>query len=120
MSVVIQHKRGTEEEWTTANPVLAIAEIGFNTTNNRFKFGDGATAWNDLEYQGLDALSVSKRHTQSSQQLVWTITHNLGFAPNVTTTDINGGIIEGDIDYVNDTTITVTFSEAYSGYAYLS
>lgn len=120
MSVVIQHKRGTEEEWNTADPVLAIAEIGYNTTNKRFKIGDGVTPWTQLEYQGMDVPSVSKKHTQSSQQFVWTITHNLGFTPNVTTTDINGGIIEGDVDYVNDTTITVTFSEAYTGYAYLS
>lgn len=52
MSVVIQHKRGTETEWSTANPVLAIAEIGYDTTNKLVKIGDGATHWNDLDYLG--------------------------------------------------------------------
>ena len=46
----MQQRRGTEAQWTAANPTLAAGEIGFETDNNRFKIGDGATAWNALDY----------------------------------------------------------------------
>ncbi len=46
----MQQRRGTASQWTAANPTLAAGEIGFETDNNRFKIGDGATAWEDLDY----------------------------------------------------------------------
>ena len=46
----MQQRRGTEAQWTAANPTLAAGEIGFETDNNRFKIGDGATAWASLDY----------------------------------------------------------------------
>jgi hypothetical protein len=53
-------------------------------------------------------------------QSVWTLVHDLSFVPNVTTTDENGQEILGTVVYVNDTTITVTFSQPVAGWAYLS
>jgi Major tropism determinant N-terminal domain len=51
MSVTkIQLRRDSGANWTSVNPTLHLAEIGFNTTNNKFKIGDGATAWADLPY----------------------------------------------------------------------
>jgi hypothetical protein len=55
---IIQHKRGTAVNWETVNPVLAVAEIGYDTTNQQIKIGDGATAWNDLEFIGVAAANV--------------------------------------------------------------
>jgi hypothetical protein len=46
------HRRGTAAQWTSANPTLGAAEIGFETDTRRFKFGNGATAWNSLAYSG--------------------------------------------------------------------
>ena len=46
----MQQRRGTQSQWDTANPTLAAGEIGFETDNNRFKIGDGATAWASLDY----------------------------------------------------------------------
>jgi hypothetical protein len=50
MATRMQQRRGTAAQWTAANPTLAAGEIGFETDNNRFKIGDGATAWADLDY----------------------------------------------------------------------
>lgn len=47
----IQHRRDTESNWTSVNPVLLEGEIGYDTTNKKFKIGDGVTAWADLAYQ---------------------------------------------------------------------
>jgi hypothetical protein len=46
----LQHKRGTAAALTATNPVLPVGEIGIETDTNKFKIGDGATAWNSLSY----------------------------------------------------------------------
>jgi hypothetical protein len=43
-------RRGTSTAWSTANPVLAQGEPGFETDTNRLKIGDGLTHWNSLAY----------------------------------------------------------------------
>jgi len=47
---VIQIKRGTAAEWTAADPVLALAELGLETDTNKMKAGDGVTIWSALSY----------------------------------------------------------------------
>ena len=47
---VIQIKRGTAAEWTAADPVLALAELGLETDTNKMKAGDGVTIWSALPY----------------------------------------------------------------------
>lgn len=46
----LKFRRGTTSQWSTANPVLAPGEPGFDTTTGKVKFGDGTTAWNSLPY----------------------------------------------------------------------
>ena len=45
-------RRGTAAQWTAANPVLAMGELGFETDTTRWKRGDGTTAWTALDYGG--------------------------------------------------------------------
>lgn len=47
---VIKLRRGTASQWTTANPTLAAGEVGVETDTNKFKFGNGSTAWTSLAY----------------------------------------------------------------------
>lgn len=58
MATRMQQRRGTAAQWTTANPILAAGEIGFETDNNKFKIGDGVNHWDDLSYFS-DAASIS-------------------------------------------------------------
>jgi len=46
----IQIRNGTYQEWHDTNPVLAMAEPGFESDTGMFKIGDGSTPWNDLLY----------------------------------------------------------------------
>lgn len=46
----IQVRRDTAANWTSANPVLAAGEMGWESDTDKLKFGDGATAWNALAY----------------------------------------------------------------------
>lgn len=46
----IKHRRGTAAQWTSANPVLGAGEMGVETDTQKFKFGNGTTAWVSLGY----------------------------------------------------------------------
>lgn len=52
MATRMQQRRGTATQWTTANPVLAAGEIGYEIDTNKFKIGDGVNQWGDLDYFG--------------------------------------------------------------------
>jgi hypothetical protein len=58
--------------------------------------------------------------TQNTVSSTWSIAHNMGFYPNVTTTDVTGFAIEGEVTYPSINTVTVTFGIATTGFAYLS
>ena len=46
----MQQRRGTAAQWTSANPILAAAEIGFESDTGKFKIGDGVNHWADLTH----------------------------------------------------------------------
>ena len=50
MATKIQLRRDTAADWTSNNPTMAAGEFGWESNTNRFKIGDGATAWNSLAY----------------------------------------------------------------------
>jgi len=50
MATRMQQRRGTATMWTNANPILGVAEIGYETNTNKFKIGDGTNRWADLNY----------------------------------------------------------------------
>jgi hypothetical protein len=62
MTVTVNYRfkvRGrSAADWTAANEVLLAREMGVETDTGKFKFGDGATAWNSLGYAG--GLSASE------------------------------------------------------------
>ena len=43
-------RRDTSANWASANPVLADGEIGYDTTLDRIKVGDGASNWSTLPF----------------------------------------------------------------------
>lgn len=58
--------------------------------------------------------------TQSTASDTWTINHNLGRFPLVTTLNDSGVVIVGDVTHVDVNNVTITFSEPLSGTAYLT
>ena len=51
----IQLKRGTALNLSAVNPVLAAGEPCWESDTNKFKIGDGTTAWADLPYHVAEA-----------------------------------------------------------------
>ncbi|MFA5387960.1 MAG: GDSL-type esterase/lipase family protein [Candidatus Paceibacterota bacterium] len=45
-------RNGTTAEWTAADPVLALGEVGADTDIGSVKVGDGASAWSVLPFVG--------------------------------------------------------------------
>lgn len=58
----VQNGSDTAQNWSTNNPVLLAGEIGIESDTKLYKFGDGTTAWNDLDYAGTD--------TEQMQELI--------------------------------------------------
>ena len=59
-------------------------------------------------------------HSQGTTSLTWSITHGLGYYPNVTTFDSTSQEIEGDVSHQCVTQCTIRFQYAISGTAVLS
>lgn len=63
---------------------------------------------------------VSYAHNQVASSTTWTVNHNLNFYPNVTVYDSAGSMVEGSVTHTSATSLTISFSGAISGKAYLS
>lgn len=59
-------------------------------------------------------------HIQENASATWSVTHGLGFVPNITVVDTAGTVVEGSYSYPNSNTVVLTFIGAFSGRAYLS
>lgn len=62
MTTSILFKRGTAARWSELNLILQAGEPGFVIDENRFKIGDGVTAWNDLPYVGESEVFNAQTH----------------------------------------------------------
>ena len=69
---------------------------------------------------GVSPSAIAYAHVQGASSALWTINHPLSFQPNVAVVDSGGEQVEGDVTYVDSDTITLEFSAAFSGVAYLS
>ena len=89
MASVIQFRRDTASAWTSANPTLASGEIGFETDTNKFKIGNGSTAWSSLSYSSMPSSAFDEGDFTAKGQL-------LGASASATT----GILAAGTNDYV--------------------
>lgn len=59
-------------------------------------------------------------YTQSSAAATWNITHNLNKYPSVSIVDSGGNMVTGDIQYIDLNNVTLSFTSAFTGKAYLN
>lgn len=62
--MLITLRKGTSNQWSIANPILASGEPGFDLTNGYLKIGDGSSYWSDLKYYG-SGLFAASGHTHT-------------------------------------------------------
>jgi hypothetical protein len=65
---LIQLRRGTAAQWTSANPTLSAGEGGFETDTGKFKLGNGSQNWVALKYAGGGGITVSETAPTSPDQ----------------------------------------------------
>lgn len=58
--------------------------------------------------------------SQDIPSAIWTINHNLNKKPSVTVVSSSEQVVYGDVSYINTNRLTITFSAAFSGKAYLN
>lgn len=63
---------------------------------------------------------IAYTFVQGTAASVWVIDHPLSFRPNVAVVDSAGRQVEGDVTYTDADTVTLTFTSAFAGTAYLS
>jgi len=60
-------------------------------------------------------------HDQGSPSATWEVQHNLNKKPAVTIVDSIGMVVHGDIEYVDNNNVTITFeSGSFSGKAFFN
>ena len=106
-----------------------LPEIG---NNNAIYILEDKSIWkwnsilNDYEcisrYYPPEQLQNDKHYThkQDSASATWVIVHNLGKYPSVAVVDSAGTAVVGEITYNNTNQVTVKFTSAFSGKAYLN
>jgi hypothetical protein len=104
----------------------SLIDPDFYTINVSFVGGQGG--FEDEEFYDVDnfllASSISSdlhfTYTQSPASAVWNITHNLGKNPSVSVVDSAGSLVVGEVSYIDNNNLTITFISAFSGKAYLN
>jgi hypothetical protein len=50
VAVKLQFRRDTAANWESNNTILSEGELGLDTTNERFKIGNGVDGWNAIDF----------------------------------------------------------------------
>jgi hypothetical protein len=97
-----------------------MSEITVTENVNQVLVSTSPTVANVTAGFSPDAAHATYTHSQSSPSSTWTIVHNLNCRPAVTIVDSAGNVQIGEVLYVSDNAITVSFVSAFGGYAYLN
>ena len=108
MASIIQIRRDTAANWTSANPTLAQGELGLETDTLKVKAGDGSTAWTSASY--LIDTGGYAAYSDATANFTGTLQNN---GSNVVTEAYTGDVdITGEliVDSYNETYAAVTSS----------
>ena len=76
--------------------------------------GDGS------QLTGIVAEPVTYLHDQGVPSSIWTVVHNLDKRPSVTVVDSAGSDVTGNVSYIDDNELTITFNASFTGQAYIN
>lgn len=63
VKVIMRQRADTSTNWNTVNPVLLSGEFGYDTTNGKFKIGNGTKKWSELDYIPLNSDIIEIENT---------------------------------------------------------
>jgi hypothetical protein len=110
-----------------SNPEINVQIIGSGASGKDGVDGytpqKGVDYYTEAEKQELIASLKGDAYFIFEQMLpsgYWIVTHNLGKNPSVTVVDSAGTVVIGEIQYISNNELTLTFSGEFSGKAYLN
>lgn len=117
-----QGPRGSSVLSGSGEPNISFGELGdfYINTDTQEMYGPKSISGWGTPVDLVTNQELGYVHTQSIPASVWNITHNLGFMPNITVVNSSEEVVEGSYEYLNSTTVKLTFNGAFSGKAYLS
>jgi hypothetical protein len=93
-----------------------------STKFQKYETESGLQFIDDIRAEDIAFLESDKNfiHNQITPSTTWAVTHNLNKKPSVSVLDSAGTLVHGYVNYVSDTQITLEFSFAFAGTAYLN
>jgi len=70
--------------------------------------------------QGTGVSHTTYTHNQNTASSTWNVTHNLNCFPSVMVVDSAGSVVYGNIEYLDNNSLRLTFVAAFGGKAYLN
>ena len=96
----------------------------FYNASVTFKAGNGSLQNTNLYYIESSAIGLEGDknfvYTQAAPAITWTITHNLEKYPSVSIVNSSNQLGYGQVNYISLNQLTVTFSAAFAGKAFLN
>ena len=120
--VQIQLREDTTIGWDNSNPILKVAEPGWDTDLKQLKMGDGVTLYNDLPIFSAGGGGVGKVDFDfPTPTQVWVLNHSLQtLTPGIGLYNSTGDKIEGAlVNVVSNSQVVVTLGSAIIGKATL-
>lgn len=125
--LLIKLRNGTASAWTSANPLLANGEAGYETDAHKLKIGDGTTYWTSLAYIGTGLADADYGDiTVSSSATIFTIDNDVvsnAKLANMAQSTIKGRAVSAgtgdptDLTATQATAILDVFSSSLKGLA---
>lgn len=103
-----------------------VTETNFYNTSVTFLEGNGSLEEDEYYFVSLlqfDAIADTDKHyahTQGVASATWNVSHNLDKYPSVTVVLSTGQKGYGDVTYVDENNLTISFAGAESGKAYMN
>ena len=94
-----------------------------DTATFNAEFLDNDTATFNAEFGNTVVIETGDKffeYIQLAPAAVWEISHPLKKFPSVTVVDSGGSVVVGDIEYIDDSNISLIFKSSFSGKAYLN
>ena len=107
---VIEIQETLDQNGYEVVPTFGVPESGLSSGGGSGGGTGGSGGGSDSRYT----------HTQITPMAVWEIEHNMGKFPSVTVTDSAGSMVTGEVEYIDRNTVQLSFSGAFSGFAYLN
>lgn len=103
-----------------------LTETTFYNASLTFLSGNGSIEEDQnyfvslLQFDTLEDKDKKYIHNQMSASSTWSVQHNLNKYASVSVVDSGNNMVVGDVEYIDENNLTITFNASFSGKAYIN